>query len=73
VPITGADLQPQGGSVTIVGGNTALGVASEPNNSPLANVFFSAPQEVDQVVLGYLDQTSFGATQVIGIHDLFWC
>ena len=73
VPVTAADLVPQGSSVVNVGANGVRGVASEPNSSPNANVLFSAPAEVDQISLAYFDDTRWRATQVIGIHDLRWC
>jgi hypothetical protein len=59
--------------VVNVGPNGVIGVASEPNSSPLANVVFTAPAEVDLISMAYFDNTRWTATQVIGIHDLRWC
>jgi hypothetical protein len=73
VAISGADLVPQGTSVVNVGANGAIGVASEGNNSSRANLLFTAPTNVDQVVMSYFDNTTWTSTQVIGIHDLRWC
>lgn len=73
VPISPADLVPQGTSVANVGANGVRGVASEPNSSANANVLFTAPAEVDVVSMGYFDNTRWTSTQVIGIHDLLWC
>ena len=73
VPINVGDLILQGPSVINIPINTVRGVASEGNSSSLANVDFSAPQEVDRVQLRYYDATSWTNLQVIGIHDLRWC
>lgn len=73
VPLSAADLVPQGASVVNVGANGAIGVASEGNSSSLANLMFTAPSDVDQVVMNYFDISNWTSTQVIGIHDLRWC
>lgn len=73
VAISATDLVPQGPSVVNVGANGAIGVASEGNSSSRANLLFTAPSNVDQVVMSYFDNTTWTSTQVIGIHDLRWC